>query len=461
MRKFLITLTVLLVLVMAVCAFSVVSYADENDNVTVGDAPTTLSVPEGENYVFYAQTRTNRLDSSKKDVRIICVADQNWITSIPNYVATITFTDGTTPVTLKSFGLNAVFKEVVAYGTEGNVETYVAAEGAVIFGWVITDVPENYANIAGNKPTVSVVTEAGVTPEMIAPGVDYDTPVLEKNDIDVNADGLYYLVTPNDNNRVTGFDNSGAKATYIVTGNYDGFYEIELKLLSKDKRPFVVTVNGVSQVWHLDEGSSDWDNPDTAVSYKVTALMKNGANVISIGNLPGNYGIKLVDMDLKRVGDAPQGEVVKEVFAPTAADDETDTWSGEGVTGGNRLQGDAYKKLALSGGDTATSTLTDMAAGQYLLTVYYTNGDNTADFVRMLRVVINGEEFAVVRVARAVCGHNPNYKDEACSYFVITLVDGENTIGFSSASARDQYPNAYGWSEGPGVVKYTLTAYAE
>lgn len=458
MKKFLIIAAVLL-LVMS--TFSIVSFADASTDVNVGDVPNTLSVPAGSDYAFYAQTRTNRLDSNKKDVRIICVADQEWITSIPNFVATFTFTDGSTPVSLKSVGLDVVFKEVVTYGTNGNVETYAAADGAVIFGWVITDVPAEYADVAAKKPTISVTTEAGVKPEAVMPDVDYDTPVLENKDINVNTDGIYHLVTPNDNNRVTGFDNSGAKATYIVTGNYDGFYEIELWLLSRDKRPFVVTVNGVSQVWHLDQGSSDWDDPNTAVPYTVTVLMKNGANVISIGNLPGNNGIKLVDLNLKRVADAPQGETVKEVFAPTSAEDETDTWSGEGVTGNDRLQGGDRKKLALSGGNTATSTLTDMAAGEYLLTVYYTNGDNTAEFSRMLRVVINGEEYAVVRAARAVCGHEPNYKDETVSYFKITLVDGENTIGFSSANTQDYYPDSHGWAEGPGVVKYTLTAYAE
>lgn len=454
MKKFLIIAAVLL-LVMS--AFSIVSFADASTDVNVGDVPNTLSVPAGSDYAFYAQTRTNRLDSNKKDVRIICVADQEWITSIPNFVATFTFTDGSTPVSLKSVGLDVVFKEVVTYGTNGNVETYAAADGAVIFGWVITDVPAEYADVAANKPTISVTTEAGVKPEAVMPDVDYDAPVSEKNDINVETDGIYQSVETNINGKVGGFDHGDSRATYILTGNYEGIYELEVFYTCHDggHRGLIITANGVSQNFQIMEYTDSWDDVSTARSFKVQVQLKSGANVISFSKSGDYAGFNVVDFDLKKVYDLPAGETIT-VLAPSDKNDETDSWT---LNGGEveGVDNGAHKIGWLMEGRTATSTLTDVAAGDYLLAVYYLNNDKTYNDPRMLKIIVNGEEY-IFHASK-----NDTWNDTTkaiAAYVKVTLVDGENTITVTGTSASVVRPDS-GRTDAPGVTKYTLTAYAE
>ena len=89
-----ISLTVLVLFILVLSAFSMTSLASDTDSSAVVSEELTL--PDGQDYQFYAQTRTNRLNTAKTDVRIICVATQDWIWEIPNFVASFTFTDGTT-----------------------------------------------------------------------------------------------------------------------------------------------------------------------------------------------------------------------------------------------------------------------------------------------------------------------------------------------------------------------------
>lgn len=101
-------------------------------------------------YTFYYQTRTNATDPEAKDYRIICIADKSFIENASAINATITFTDGATP---KSFTPTAttVYGSVSASG-EGYTDVYYAAEGDIVFGWVITGVPTAYQT----NPTATV-----------------------------------------------------------------------------------------------------------------------------------------------------------------------------------------------------------------------------------------------------------------------------------------------------------------
>ena len=118
MKKIIIAAVLVLTMV-ALGVFSFGSFAESADNVNTSDLPTELTVPTGKDYMFYAQTRVSRLDATKKDVRLLCVASQDFINAISNFVVTFTFTDGITPVTLKSVGLDTVFKSITACGENG------------------------------------------------------------------------------------------------------------------------------------------------------------------------------------------------------------------------------------------------------------------------------------------------------------------------------------------------------
>lgn len=122
----------------------------ENCTATGTKVASTLT-SEGD-YTFYYQTRTNADDETKVDYRIICVANTEWAVAQPGISVSISFTDGeTTKTTVQS--ADTVYKAVTATG-DGYTDVYTAADGSVIFGWVITGVP---ADFAATTPTVAVV----------------------------------------------------------------------------------------------------------------------------------------------------------------------------------------------------------------------------------------------------------------------------------------------------------------
>ncbi len=451
MRKFLITAVVLMLLITGLGAFSIVSFADvETPSIDVSDELNVLSVPEGENYAFYAQTRQNRLDANKTDVRIICVADQEWLSVIPNYVATFTFTDGTTPKTLKSVGLDMVFKEIVAYGTEGNVETFVAAEGAVIFGWIITDVPAEYADISTNKPTVSVVTDAGIKPEYEIEGPDYDTVVTEKV-IDILNDGILSGVQPDYDRHTIGWIDSNSKMTYIVTGNYEGVYALDVSYLSQENRRLSVTVNGERQLFRVFDTTSDWNDPNVAATQTLFFEMKKGANVITVegfsGSGPNLAGLTLRKQTLVETGDS------KLVKAPLTSDNTAEGEEGWSFTSGVQLEDisgnpDERRIGYLNADQTATYTYTDMAAGTYRVIVkYMTCDDPDSGYKRALGLTVNGGNVVGYPCGKTESWNNPEHALEIDTY--VTFTEGTNTLTLSG------FQN-YGGSNGPCVYSVTL-----
>lgn len=104
----------------------------------------TMALGE-KNYDLYYQTRENASDATKTDFRIIVMADLEWLNSLTSMEAVITFSaDGQDDVTLTATP-SVVYKSLTAPNT-----VYVAEDGVVIFGWIITDVPADYA---ANAPT--------------------------------------------------------------------------------------------------------------------------------------------------------------------------------------------------------------------------------------------------------------------------------------------------------------------
>ncbi|MBR6769625.1 MAG: hypothetical protein IKM34_09110 [Clostridia bacterium] len=138
MKKILLTVLCLLAVVTALSVCSAAVMAQETDADEISQI---LSLPDGQNYAFYAQTRIGRYDLSKYDIRILCVVNQAWFEEIDNFVATFTFTDGTTPISLKKVGFNTVFQSITALGKSGTVDHYIADEGTLLLGMIITNVP--------------------------------------------------------------------------------------------------------------------------------------------------------------------------------------------------------------------------------------------------------------------------------------------------------------------------------
>ena len=461
MKKILLKAVVMALLIGTIALFGVVSYADATVPSDVTES-TTLTVPEGKNYLFYAQTRTNRLDSSKKDLRLICVAKQAWLEETGVFGVKFTFTDGQTPVTTKVMGVRNVFQSITAYGKNGMVENYTAADGVLIFGWVITNIPEAYANVETNIPTVDVVTGEGVIPD-IADDADYRTPVQVKDDINVVTDGILNHVVigggdlPEYGIKVGGMDYEDSRATYILTGNYEGVYALTYYYTSYQLRWVGITVNGVQQMIQVTDTTSFWnfDSPDHtrdhAKSVTIYVEMKKGANVITFANCNG-YAPNLVDFDLERVGDVLNAKPVLDTKMPTDAND-LGNWTLFGdvvledtTTGEKRL---GY----LNADNTATYTVDGITAGKYLVSVEYLSMDDpNSGYKRALLVTANGSQRIALPCQKTDSWDNPGHV--ATAEVIVSLEDGVNTITLSGV-------RNYGAANAPCVYKLTLTPIAK
>ena len=115
------------------------------------------SLSDSDTYTFYYQTRENKDDPTAKDYRVICIADRTQLTGNSALAATITFTNGSETKTFTP-ETSTVYRSVKSTA-EGFTDVYYAAEGDVVFGWVITGVPADYQK----DPTVSITAIPMIT----------------------------------------------------------------------------------------------------------------------------------------------------------------------------------------------------------------------------------------------------------------------------------------------------------
>ncbi len=139
-------LSCLLALVMVIGLFACFGVsADSSASGAEGAEPEALTLSEGEHYRFYRSKHNN--DDSK--YRIVCVVDEAWLSS-PDKTTTevyLTVTDQAGKSETKSAGLpEALYRRLTARDGDRTV-TYLPQKGALLFGWILTDIP------AGCVPT--------------------------------------------------------------------------------------------------------------------------------------------------------------------------------------------------------------------------------------------------------------------------------------------------------------------
>ena len=92
-------------------------------------------------YNFHYQTRDN--GDGTKDYRIFCVTTEDWILEAESINVAISFTNGTDTKSI-TVSPESAYRTIKA--EHGNiVDVYTGGEGTVIFGWVIENVPADYA----------------------------------------------------------------------------------------------------------------------------------------------------------------------------------------------------------------------------------------------------------------------------------------------------------------------------
>ncbi len=103
--------------------------------------PSALKPADGKNYAFYYQEQIVSSTATARDIRVICVMNEQWLRDLVSAEITIPFADadGIVAKTLKVVP-NVVYSTIKADG-----KTYTAAKGYVILGWIIQDVPTEYA----------------------------------------------------------------------------------------------------------------------------------------------------------------------------------------------------------------------------------------------------------------------------------------------------------------------------
>lgn len=107
---------------------------------------TTETLEGNQDYKFFMQTKPSA-EAGKVDVRVICVGKESFfLQKDVGYHAKITLTAGGETKTLIDTPRTA-FKNVIA-STTSDVNIYTAADGLLIFGWVITGVPADVTGVA-------------------------------------------------------------------------------------------------------------------------------------------------------------------------------------------------------------------------------------------------------------------------------------------------------------------------
>lgn len=121
------------------------------DKFTAQTAIRDMEIPAEQNYAFYYQTKAGADNTT--DFRILFTAKTEWLDSISTLEAVITFSNGTEEKVL-TVSPDTVYKTVSAPET-----VYVAPEGTVVFGWIVTGMPESFAT----AETVVVTAELNFT----------------------------------------------------------------------------------------------------------------------------------------------------------------------------------------------------------------------------------------------------------------------------------------------------------
>lgn len=165
---------------------------------------------------------------------------------------------------------------------EGTKEGYTA--------WTAS--AEGYPIFLGSSPDIS----SGEQPEI----PDDNSPIASKTDIHILTDGT--LVGVNTSEGCLSVWREGHSATYILTGNYEGKYELIVYYADTDGYKIGVTVNGTLHSEQIRGGATttvSWNASD-AKSISFTVDMINGDNEIVFAPIDWAMG-NIVDFDLVRI----------------------------------------------------------------------------------------------------------------------------------------------------------------
>ena len=156
--------------------------------------------------------------------------------------------------------------------------------------------------VTSENPTEPETPETPTTPiDPNGPNVDGEGHILYKNDIDILADAVISGVSTNEG-CLCGW-RSGHTATYTVTGNYEGKYQLIVYYADPSGFPLNVVVNGTTHNVKI-EGDllcNGWAISD-AKAYTFTVELVNGENTIVF--TPSDWAMgNIIDFDLVRIGD--------------------------------------------------------------------------------------------------------------------------------------------------------------
>lgn len=276
-------------------------------------------------------------------------------------------------------------------------------------------------------------TLASTTTTATKPDVQTEPVVEVMDNIDVETEGYEYNNVEEDLNGKVGSINSAASfVAFNVSGNYDGVYELTVWYTSQKARWMCVQVNGLSHKILTPEVTSSWDDVSTAKAFTLQVQLKNGDNDIIFTAFDG-AAPNLVDFDLKLLYTTDNSKAI-EIASPEATDN-MGNWEFKGGVSINACNSGFGTYLgSLNKTNSATYTLKDQPAGEYLLAVYYINNDNP----RGLKVVVNDKSFETSSLRTGAWG---NASEALPFYCPITLAEGENT--FTLSGVNSNAPDVY------------------
>ena len=192
---------VLLAILALVSVIGLTVFAQETPEIV----ETKEITSETGNFDFYKQTRVNADDATKTDYRVIAVMQEEWLREIAFAEVQITFSNGSDSKVLTAVP-KTVYAQVYADTEEGRT-VYNAAEGNILFGWVVIGVPNDYTVTSA---TVDITANITVEEALALAGALTDG-------ISADAYTLSGVVTAVDGTTVTLEDNGATILVDVVT----------------------------------------------------------------------------------------------------------------------------------------------------------------------------------------------------------------------------------------------------
>ena len=331
-------------------------------------------------------------------------------------------------------------KEYQALQTAGRIESLRVMKAAAFAGVYELVLKYLLAFSDESRKFVKVLPN-GEQLEQSWAGPDYDTLVEEKSNINILTDGVYANVTFGTN--YLNLSAQGAKATYIVSGNYDGYYTLSMKVTSASTRVLQVIVNGETYTTNTKKSTSQKE-------LALTVKMKKGANVITFAAYGAQAAPSLYGFTLTR--NSALAELSDTSVTVKAEDFDSSTSTLTGTVTSTDVPAQTLLDSSVNFNSYTIYKVTVPEDGIYMFTVRYICMDENIQ-TRIFRVTVDGSRELALVAPLTQSSTSVADAESVVSIFSQPLTAGEHTFKIGGGGS---YFNSTA-SPSPNLVSFSLT----